>query len=82
MGGVVTEDDEEGDDGVGLGGGFEVGELGGGLESLGWREAAGADELVLHGKASVWKNSGDEAVELRDRRCRGGRDLLGEDAAP
>jgi hypothetical protein len=34
-----------------------VGELRGGLEGLGSREAAGADEVLLHGEARVWGNS-------------------------
>jgi hypothetical protein len=55
----------EGKDCVGLGGGLEVGELGGGLESLGLGEAAGLDEIVLDGKRAR-PRPGEEAVGWGD----------------
>jgi hypothetical protein len=66
-----------------------VGELRGGLECLGSREAAGADEVVLHGEARVRGNAGggggggrEEAMVLADGRGEGRRDELGQDSAP
>uniref|UniRef100_N1QPV6 Uncharacterized protein n=1 Tax=Aegilops tauschii TaxID=37682 RepID=N1QPV6_AEGTA len=51
VGAGEAEAGEEGEDGVGIGGGLEVGELGGGLEGLRSGEAAGVDKVVLDGEA-------------------------------
>jgi hypothetical protein len=51
IGAGEAEVGEEGENGVGLGGGLEVGELRGSLECLGSGEAAGADEVVLHSES-------------------------------
>jgi hypothetical protein len=37
-----------------LGGGLEVGELGGGLDGLRMGEAAGVDEVLLDGERRAW----------------------------
>jgi len=42
-----------------------VGELGGGLESLGLGEAAGLDEIVLDGEARAWGNGRGRGPERR-----------------
>lgn len=79
IGAGEAEVGEEGQDGVGVGGGLEVGELGGGLEGLSFGEAAGGDEVVLHGEATrVGGNGGDEAVKREDGGG-GRREQLGED---
>jgi hypothetical protein len=63
-----------------------VGDLRGGLEGLGSREATGADEVVLHGEGRDWRNAGgeggEEALEWGDWRAGGRREYAGEDAAP
>ena len=91
VGAGEAEAGKEGEDGVGIGGGFEVGELGGGLEGLGSGEAARVDEVLLDGEARVWgsgrrgRGRGEEAVERGDVvpggiGC-GRREEMGEDAA-
>ena len=66
---------EEGEHGVGLGWGFEVGELRGVPECLGSGEAAGVDEVVLDGEFRIRGNGrragGEEAVEMGDGRGSG-----------
>ena len=62
---------EEGENGVGVGGGFDLGELTGVLECLDSGEAAGADEVVLHGEARVWGNGGRRGGEEAVERCCG-----------
>jgi hypothetical protein len=62
-----AEANEEGKDGIGIGGALEVGELHGGFESLRSGEAAGGDEVLLDGEARVWGIEGgiggEDAVE-------------------
>uniref|UniRef100_A0A8R7UK62 Uncharacterized protein n=1 Tax=Triticum urartu TaxID=4572 RepID=A0A8R7UK62_TRIUA len=83
IGAGEAEAGEEGDHGVGIGGGLEAGELAGGLGGLCPREAAGGEEVVLRSESGAWGNGDrEEAVE---RGCgRGGRrrrEEMGEDGA-
>jgi hypothetical protein len=73
---------EEYEDGVGISGRLEVGELGRGLEGLRSGEAAGVDKVVVDGKSRAWGSGGgrggrEETVE----RGGGRREDTGEDAA-
>ena len=86
VGAGEAEAGEEGEDGVGIGRGLEVGELRGGFDCLGSGEAAGGDEVLLRREARVWGNSrGEEAVDRGDGGDGGGvrrGEETGEDAAP
>jgi hypothetical protein len=74
---------KEGEDGVGISGRLEVGELPGGLEGMVSGEAAGADQVLLDGELQdSGGNRGEESAERGDG-IGGGvrREEMGEDAA-
>jgi hypothetical protein len=70
VGAREAEVGEEGEDGVGIGGGPEVGELLRSLGCLGSGEAAGGDEVLVDGEGfgGNWRGGGEEAAEGARRR--------------
>jgi hypothetical protein len=59
-----------------MGGGLEVGELRVGLDGLWSDEAAGIDEVVLHGESAI---RGNERIRGSGRRCGGEEEVEMED---